>query len=616
MPKHAALQQRPIVFVPLDALRQRSCSSKKSVSQVIVGWALPEASTVVVAGLLPALERVLPYLPKAISLITRDPAISSLCTACGGPPVVVGELTSDAGYTTGAYKHYNGNGAMNGSNGHVYRHKPLTIDVLRNGAPAWLHVFCPVPSARLWYRRICWEVLDLTFGDSHVDPELVQLVQFQLPPGGFYYLNTDVRQEFRRTTGQPDRAWDRSCWWLPTQHDGQSDLEQAVQQVNAAAKVFQALEQTLGRLQPQAASPKPAVSVGLSSRPYLLKNAGACAIEKLVDSSLPGLFGGVPLRQLSDFGDQLHVRLSELCAWNQQLLHELAASEQRSPGKDSYLAVAAVVAIAFDIALGGAMTFLLLTYHRRVERYVMWFSSLLTGNVLRQNVWAAVIASLAPLLPFALLFLALTGLLGVSVMLSLVSDATSILTMHVTVLYTVYARVYALQLRALASLWLLFRGRKKNTLRGRVDTCECSVEQLLVGTLLFTPLLLLLPTTSVYYIFFSLLHMLIFIARTSLQLARAVVRSFPFFQALQYVWRPQSFPAGVWFELIPSAKEGTTARCTPQHTYYQAFRFRLNGEEASFRRPSTMVITPEPLAFSPASALFAPDVGIPIEPWL
>lgn len=46
-------------------------------------------------------------------------------------------------------------------------------------------------------------------------------------------------------------------------------------------------------------------------------------------------------------------------------------------------------------------------------------------------------------------------------------------------------------------------GRKKNPLREKVDSCRYSPKQLFVGTLAFTILLFLLPTTLVYYIVFT-----------------------------------------------------------------------------------------------------------------
>lgn len=64
-------------------------------------------------------------------------------------------------------------------------------------------------------------------------------------------------------------------------------------------------------------------------------------------------------------------------------------------------------------------------------------------------------------------------------------------------------RLYSLQVRALSSLWRLFRGKKWNVLRQRVDSVQYDIDQLFVGTLLFTILLFLLPTTGLYYVVFT-----------------------------------------------------------------------------------------------------------------
>ncbi len=62
-----------------------------------------------------------------------------------------------------------------------------------------------------------------------------------------------------------------------------------------------------------------------------------------------------------------------------------------------------------------------------------------------------------------------------------------------------FSRLYNLQMKGLTSLWRLFRGKKWNPLWGRVDSFAFNVNQLIIGTLLFTILLFLLPTTILFY---------------------------------------------------------------------------------------------------------------------
>jgi phosphatidylinositol glycan class Q protein len=47
-------------------------------------------------------------------------------------------------------------------------------------------------------------------------------------------------------------------------------------------------------------------------------------------------------------------------------------------------------------------------------------------------------------------------------------------------------------------------GKRWNTLRHRVDSYDYDMDQLFLGTLLFTVTIFLLPTIVTYYLFFSL----------------------------------------------------------------------------------------------------------------
>lgn len=94
------------------------------------------------------------------------------------------------------------------------------------------------------------------------------------------------------------------------------------------------------------------------------------------------------------------------------------------------------------------------------------------------------------------------------------------------------------------------RGRKRNPLRGRQDTYDYSVEQLVVGSLMFTPLLLLLPTTSVFYTFFTLIYSVLSIIRLCLQYIILILQSFPYSQVALWIFEPQRFPSGIWFQVV------------------------------------------------------------------
>lgn len=49
-------------------------------------------------------------------------------------------------------------------------------------------------------------------------------------------------------------------------------------------------------------------------------------------------------------------------------------------------------------------------------------------------------------------------------------------------------------------------GKKRNMLRNRIDACDYDLDQLLLGTCLFTLLTFLFPTVLIYYITFALVR--------------------------------------------------------------------------------------------------------------
>ncbi|KAK8952413.1 hypothetical protein KSP39_PZI003695 [Platanthera zijinensis] len=106
------------------------------------------------------------------------------------------------------------------------------------------------------------------------------------------------------------------------------------------------------------------------------------------------------------------------------------------------------------------------------------------------------------------------------------------------------------------------RGRKWNPLRQRLDSYDdYSVEQHVVGSLLFTPLLLLLPTTSVFYIFFTLLSTSVILICLLIEITISILHATPYTEILLWSARRRCFPSGIWFEII----SGTMLNSSPSH---------------------------------------------------
>ncbi|KAM6155386.1 phosphatidylinositol N-acetylglucosaminyltransferase subunit Q isoform 2-T2 [Rhynchocyon petersi] len=162
------------------------------------------------------------------------------------------------------------------------------------------------------------------------------------------------------------------------------------------------------------------------------------------------------------------------------------------------------------------------------------------------HLWISYIHLMSPFIERILWHVGLSACLGLTVALSLLSDIIALLTFHIYCFYVYGARLYCLKIYGLSSLWRLFRGKKWNVLRQRVDSCSYDLDQLFIGTLLFTMLVFLLPTTALYY----LLRLLVVTVQGILHLLVDLVNSLPLYSVGLRLCRPYRLAAGVKFRVL------------------------------------------------------------------
>ncbi|KAK0725422.1 Gpi1-domain-containing protein [Lasiosphaeris hirsuta] len=186
--------------------------------------------------------------------------------------------------------------------------------------------------------------------------------------------------------------------------------------------------------------------------------------------------------------------------------------------------------------------------------------------------WSSCIEALRPALPNIIWFIGFSSFAGASMPIALFSDLTSILTIHIYSFYLASARIYHWQLNILISLFHLFRGKKHNVLRNRIDSCDYDLDQLLVGTILFTLLFFLLPTVVVFYLNFAIARMAIISLKAVFDTMLSCLNHFPLFAIMLRVKDPRRLPGGIRFELRDT----------------QDFRLAIN--DSPKKLPSTSVI--------------------------
>lgn len=166
--------------------------------------------------------------------------------------------------------------------------------------------------------------------------------------------------------------------------------------------------------------------------------------------------------------------------------------------------------------------------------------------------WTGYLYILKPVLGQLVYYSSVAGIWGLSVQLAMFQDILSTMTIHIYCFYVYAARLYRLQMYALGSLWRLFRGKKWNVLRERVDSAVYDINQLFVGTLLFTVLLFLLPTTGLYYFVFTALRVVVLTAQGLLTRARRLLSSMPWWYLLMWIGNSSAIKDGVVFQVVPS----------------------------------------------------------------
>lgn len=136
---------------------------------------------------------------------------------------------------------------------------------------------------------------------------------------------------------------------------------------------------------------------------------------------------------------------------------------------------------------------------------------------------------LRPHLPNLIRFIGISAFAGATMPISVFSDLVSLLTLHIYSFYIASARIFHWQLTIIISLFHLFRGKKRNILRNRIDSCDYDLDQLLLGTILFTLQFFLLPTVFVFYLTFASARVAVISLKAGLEIGLACLNHFPLF---------------------------------------------------------------------------------------
>lgn len=158
-----------------------------------------------------------------------------------------------------------------------------------------------------------------------------------------------------------------------------------------------------------------------------------------------------------------------------------------------------------------------------------------------------ILKPLLPHLPSVVYLLGLSGLLGTTMFFSLASDLLSLLTLHIFAFYFMATSLFHFHLALLGALFNLFRGKKFNVLRNRVEPAVYDVDQLLLGTILFTLAAFLFPTVLVYYLAFASSRVMVVGMHAGMEAGLGFMNHFPLFAVMLRLKDSRRLPGGLRF---------------------------------------------------------------------
>ncbi|KAG4091858.1 Gpi1-domain-containing protein [Neocallimastix lanati (nom. inval.)] len=168
------------------------------------------------------------------------------------------------------------------------------------------------------------------------------------------------------------------------------------------------------------------------------------------------------------------------------------------------------------------------------------------------QIWSIMLSKVFPYTDEIIYCIGIAGILGASITLSLTSDLLALATLHIHIFYKVASKIYYWQFSILLSLFNLLRGKRRNILRNRLDSFEYNLDQLLLGTIIFTLLFFLYPTTGVYYILFSLSRLTVIAIQIIFDLLLACINQFPIFPLFIRAFHKERLPGGLMFHIVLS----------------------------------------------------------------
>ena len=139
---------------------------------------------------------------------------------------------------------------------------------------------------------------------------------------------------------------------------------------------------------------------------------------------------------------------------------------------------------------------------------------------------------------------------GLSTLVAALVDVSTFLFFHIYFQYVGVTRLWATGISAIRTMFLLFRGKKLNILKQRVDSHSFDLEQLLLGTVFFSMFVFLVPTVLVFYLAYTVIWLTVVCMQICMWATATALIEFPLLQLIQAA--KGELRSGVFLQAVPS----------------------------------------------------------------
>lgn len=138
---------------------------------------------------------------------------------------------------------------------------------------------------------------------------------------------------------------------------------------------------------------------------------------------------------------------------------------------------------------------------------------------------------------------------GLSLQISFIVDLVRLSTLHIKFLHVIGQKQYRAFLDFLSYSLHLFRGKKRSVLSPRKEfvATQFELDQLLLGTILFTLAMFLFPTVAVYHYLFAIVIACVEASLAALDVATRALNHVPLLPLMLLLKDPARLPAGIAF---------------------------------------------------------------------